>query len=45
MERLFFPNEVVNKPVKIRLYVITEHKGEHTLTIKKAKLSIHNDTR
>ena len=37
-ESFILPDEVANKPVEIRLYVITEGKGEHTLTIKKANI-------
>jgi hypothetical protein len=37
-EAFILPDEVANKPVEIRLYVITEGKGEHTLTIKKANI-------
>jgi hypothetical protein len=37
-EALVLPDELVNKPVEIRLYVITEDKGEHIITIKKANI-------
>jgi Glucose / Sorbosone dehydrogenase len=37
-ETFILPDVVANKPVEIRLYVITEGKGEHTLTIKKANI-------
>ena len=37
-ESFILPDEVVNKPVEIRLYLITEGKGEHTLTITGARI-------
>jgi glucose/arabinose dehydrogenase len=37
-ETFILPDEVANKPVEIRLYVVTEGKGQHTLTIKKANI-------
>ena len=37
-ETFILPDEVANKQVEFRLYVITEGKGEHTLTIKKANI-------
>ena len=37
-ETFILPDEVANKPVEFRLNVITEGKGEHTLTIKKANI-------
>ena len=40
-ETFVLPDEVANKPVEIRFYVITEGKGEHTLTIKKAN-TVHS---
>ena len=37
-ESFILPENIVNKPVEFRLYAITEGKGEHTLTIKKANI-------
>jgi len=37
-ESFLIPNEITNKPVELRFYVITEGKGLHALTIKKANI-------
>jgi aldose sugar dehydrogenase len=37
-ETFLLSNEIVNKPVELRLYVITEERGEHKLIIKKANI-------
>jgi len=37
-ETFLLPNEITNKPVELRFYVITEGKGQHALTIKKANI-------
>ena len=37
-ETFLLPNEITNVPVELRFYVITEGKGQHTLTIKKANI-------
>ena len=37
-ETFTIPSKITNRPVEIRLNVITEGKGEHTLTIKKANI-------
>ena len=38
-ETFLIPNEITNKPVELRFYVITEGKGQHVLTIKKANIA------
>jgi N-acetylneuraminic acid mutarotase len=35
------PNNVVNRPLELRLYAITNGPGEHILTLKKASIMIH----
>jgi aldose sugar dehydrogenase len=37
-DTFILPDEVANKPVEIRLYVVTEGKGEHTLTMTGARI-------
>jgi hypothetical protein len=35
------PNHILNLPIELRLYAITNGPGEHTLIVKKASLLIH----
>jgi N-acetylneuraminic acid mutarotase len=35
------PSNIVNRPVELRLYAITNGPGEHILTVKKASIMIH----
>ena len=37
-ESFLLPNEIANKPVELRFYVITVERGQHTLSIKKANI-------
>jgi hypothetical protein len=34
IETFFLPSDVSNRPVELRLYIITQGAGEHSLTIK-----------
>jgi hypothetical protein len=35
----FVPNDVSNIPVELRLYIITQDAGEHSLTIKNMRIT------
>jgi len=35
------PSNILNRPVELRLYAITNGPGEHILTVKKASIMIH----
>ena len=35
------PSNIVNRPLELRLYAITNGPGEHILTVKKASIMIH----
>ena len=35
------PNDILNRPVELRLYAITNGTGEHILAVKKASIMIH----
>jgi len=35
------PSNIVNRPLELRLYAITNGPGEHILTVKKASIIIH----
>jgi hypothetical protein len=35
------PNHIINLPIELRLYAITNGPGEHILTVKKASIMIH----
>ena len=37
-ETFFLPYEIANRPVELRLYIITQHAGEHFLTIKNMRI-------
>jgi hypothetical protein len=40
-ETFTIPSNIVNRPVELRLYAITNGPGEHILTVKKASIMIH----
>jgi len=35
------PNDILNRPLELRLYAITNGTGEHILSVKKASIMIH----
>jgi len=40
-ETHIIPSNIVNRPLELRLYAITNGSGEHILTVKKASIIIH----